>query len=188
MKIIENALPQELFNKIYDQVADVNTAWYYSETAYPDEGDDLFNYSYCHVAYLEGEVKSHTCKDIWTAIKHILSNNGEELEELIRIRIGLIPVTETQYCHKPHVDYEYEHKTGIIYLNECNGPTMFYKEKFDTASEIGAKDQHKVFTLDKKILPKENKVVLFDGLTYHNSSTPTDTHRRLAINFNYRTK
>ena len=41
-------------------------------------------------------------------------------------------------------------------------------------------------TWDTGYVRVENKLIIFDGLTYHASTTPTTTPRRVAINFNYR--
>jgi len=34
-------------------------------------------------------------------------------------------------------------------------------------------------------LPKANKMILFDGLRYHNSSTQTDDNLRIVMNINF---
>ena len=66
--------------------------------------------------------------------------------------------------NKPHVDYTFEHKGCLFYINTNNGATFFEKEK---------------------VLPKENRVVFFQPHKLHSSSLCTDQKRRLVINFNY---
>ena len=66
-------------------------------------------------------------------------------------------------------DYLYKHKACILYINDNNGETCF-KQKDGTI---------------KKVLPKPNRVVFFDGSNPHCSSTCTDVKRRVNVNFNY---
>jgi ectoine hydroxylase-related dioxygenase (phytanoyl-CoA dioxygenase family) len=62
------------------------------------------------------------------------------------------------------------HTTALLYLNDTDGDTYFYKENGD---------------IDFQVSPKANKVIIFDGDMVHSSSTPTQTQYRIALNFNF---
>ena len=66
--------------------------------------------------------------------------------------------------HETHVDYDFPHKGCLFYINDNNGETHFE---------------------NKKVKPKENRVVFFDPHKPHASSLCTDQKRRVVINFNY---
>jgi hypothetical protein len=186
MKLIDNAISEEAFKKIYDIVTDTEMPWHYSSTAYENDGG-LFDYSFSHLVYLEGIIKSSSAKYIWPAVKELIAKAGHNMDELLRIRIGLVGITAEQHIHKVHVDYDFPHKTGLLYLNDCNGPTYIYNELYNP--ELGDRqEQAKDLTLKALIEPKANRACLFDGFHFHSSSTPTDIPRRLVINFNYTVK
>jgi hypothetical protein len=102
---------------------------------------------------------------------------GFPLAKVLRVRAGLITATEKTHYHRPHVDYPEPHYTALLYFTNCDGVTQFYNEKFVEGVEP-------TLTIQKEIFPEENKMILFDGHTYHNSSSQTDTVSRIAINFN----
>ena len=87
-----------------------------------------------------------------------------EAKAFIRIKANLYPRTDTIIHHKDHVDYTFEHKAAILYLNTNDGFTV-----------IG----------DKKIESVANRMLLFNPQIPHHSTTCTDTQFRSNINFNY---
>jgi hypothetical protein len=120
----------------------------------------------------------------------LLDKAEEPINRLHRIRLGLLTKTATNQINDPHVDSHIQHKTGLIYLNDSNGNTILYNEKYDVTSGITPYDYF-VKTLDQTISIKEsvesrkNRLLLFNGLHYHSSTTPTNVDRRITINFNY---
>jgi hypothetical protein len=71
------------------------------------------------------------------------------------------PKTETSAFH---TDYSFPHYTGILYMNDCNGPTVFDE--------------------GLKIEFKTNRFALFDGTIYHAASQQSDAARRVNVVFN----
>jgi hypothetical protein len=76
-----------------------------------------------------------------------------------------------------------------MYINDSDGDTVFYKEHYDPECGVSSKKylesiQEKL-TVDTTIAPKANTLVIFDGLQYHQSSTPTTVPKRTTLNFNF---
>jgi hypothetical protein len=183
MKIIHNAFQKDLFKKIVETVTDTHFPWYYSATAYHDE-KGLYSYSFSHQVF-DTQIRSKSHSIIYPTFLKFLEDNNEKMTELLRIRCGLVGVTPYPYTHEAHVDFPFEHKTALIYLNESDGPTTLYNEKFDPASEQDPRHFYKDLTINTQVNPEPNKMIIFDGLTYHTSCSPTKVPRRLVINFNY---
>lgn len=185
MKIIKNAIEANLFEKIKAAVEDIYFPWYYSTTAYEVENNELYNYSFSHTLFCDGEIKSKAHPIVYAGVMQGLAMNGEQVNELIRIRAGLVGITAEQFVHEAHVDFEYPHKTALLYLNESDGPTTFYDQIYDPETKVDPRYSFKEYTVNTRIDPEPNKMVIFNGLTYHASSTPTKVPRRLVINVNY---
>ena len=64
----------------------------------------------------------------------------------------------------PHVDMEGKHHTSVYYVNDSDGDTV-----------IG----------DKRVSPKANRVVIFDGDIIHYGHSPCKHNNRIIINSNY---
>jgi hypothetical protein len=84
---------------------------------------------------------------------------------LIRARILLYTNVGEFVKHGFHIDYEFNHKAALLYLNTCNGYTGFED--------------------DVKVESVENRMVIFDGSTPHHSTTCTDTQSRYVLSINY---
>ena len=102
--------------------------------------------------------------------------------DLLRIRLGLnIPNNIEQKIDTPHVDFNFEHFTMLYYVNDATGPTNLYKEFFSLDNT--QQDLTKL-KISQQIEPKKGRILIFDGLQYHSSSTP-DNDIRLVLNFNF---
>lgn len=124
---------------------------------------------------------------------------------LFRIRIGMILNTMSKYkFHYPHTDANFENLGAILYLTDCDAPTKIFNEAYDGSYDsvpndpksppISIDDYSTVFLKEKynfklttkiEVPCRENRIVFFNGRSYHSSSIPTDVERRIAVNFNF---
>ena len=108
----------------------------------------------------------------------------------------LLTLTEQQYLqlqqqrephqhNTMHVDGYFRHMVLIYYVNDSDGDTLFYEERHPGSELVhGILDNSKV-TLSKRVTPKFNRYVIFDGLQFHSSSAPKETDYRFVINYNF---
>jgi hypothetical protein len=82
--------------------------------------------------------------------------------------------------------------TALFYLNDSDGDTIMYNEKYDPSSGYNQYDYYKnvikMPTVQSTVTPEENKMFWFDGLQYHSSNSPTNVTKRFIINVNYTLK
>lgn len=183
MQIVNNAVHPVLFQRIKSEITSNRFSWAHGLTT--DNDVSLFGNSFSNNIFVDDGTMQHEVRPMSylcnMALAMVCYDIGVELDKVLRIRAGLITVTQDTYYHSPHVDYLGQHYTAILYLNKCNGVTQFYNEIYDgnVPNNLTIKDE---------ITPEDNKFVIFDGCRYHNSSTPTDVSARYAINFNFITK
>lgn len=93
-----------------------------------------------------------------------------------------------------HIDGEQNHYVIIFYPHNIDGDTILYDQttldlsysKFSKMNFEEKKEATKNFTILKKITPKENRVVVFNGNRYHASSSPSKGPRCIInINIDY---
>ena len=160
MNIYKNFLSKEKFKKLESYIMGDHFPWYFNE-AVVVENDDYFQFTY--VVFREGE---YNCSPEYSELfKPILSKINAK--KLCNIKANLLTRTMKIIEHGFHIDDRTtsQGKTGILYMNNCNGYTKF---------ENG-----------KKIISEENKYVEFDCKIKHTGSSCTDEKRRVVINFNY---
>jgi|TARA_E500000318_G_scaffold22028_1_gene22345 hypothetical protein len=70
----------------------------------------------------------------------------------------------------PHVDTTVPHISLIFYLHDCDGDTFLLNEKD--------------YSIYKRISPKENRLLIFDGNIKHAAGFPISSPYRYIINYN----
>jgi ectoine hydroxylase-related dioxygenase (phytanoyl-CoA dioxygenase family) len=80
--------------------------------------------------------------------------------------------------HYPHVDADKDHLVFLYYVNDSDGDTIFFNEKYD-----GSKIDN--LTVMSRVSPESGKAVVFDGRTYHASSSPSIGDYRCVINIDF---
>ena len=71
---------------------------------------------------------------------------------------------------------QFKHFVMLYYVCDSDGDTIIYNEKM--ISEKG-------FTVQKKVTPKQGRVVLFDGALYHTAQQPNH-NLRCVVNYDLR--
>lgn len=163
-EIIDNAIDEEHFLPVENFLLSHNIPWSYCEdvsaigkAVFPQMmfTHIIYNYSIGdHVLYI------NECYNLIRPILNTLSPKS-----LIRIKANMYPNQGDLHHHLDHCDYQFSHKSAILYINDNNGYTVL---------EDGT-----------KVESKRNRLLLFDGSNPHHSTNCTDAWRRVNINFNY---
>ena len=157
IKVVDNFLPKNEFVKIRDVICAKDFPFFYNGFV-TDENSPSNDYYFTHLFYsgLFVDPNCHIFVDIL---------NQLEVKSLIRIKANLYPSTDNIEYQSEHIDYDYEHRGAIFYLNTNNGFTTL---------ENGT-----------KVESMQNRLLLFDPSKPHNSTTCTDDKCRVNVNFNF---
>ena len=75
----------------------------------------------------------------------------------------------------PHVDIVDDHFVMLYYVCDSDGDTIIYNEQEKSES----------YTIQKRITPKQGRVVLFDGSYYHTAEQPLN-NIRCVVNYDFK--
>tara|TARA_R110002020_G_scaffold115357_2_gene265250 strand:+ start:494 stop:1012 length:519 start_codon:yes stop_codon:yes gene_type:complete len=144
--------------------------WYYSRSVASDKDSQSTHYYFAHQLfdfYQTDLPDSPFYKEVLSrfgkAFKRL--NMEGEMKALIRVKANLFPSTPKLVEHDFHIDYPFQHKGLLFSVNTCDGYT-----KLDDGTKIDS---------------IENRLLLFDSSKNHASTTCTNTHVRVNMNFNY---
>lgn len=82
-----------------------------------------------------------------------------------------------------HTDIEGKHFTSIFYVTDSDAPTIIYNEKIVYYTKEKQPDS---LTEKKRIYPKENRLLVFDGNYIHTGMCPKKYPYRILINSNFK--
>lgn len=166
--------------------------WYLCVTDYYSDNKDQNSHKWQHIAYHKHVGGSFVGPYLEMAVWDALGKTGQDVDELIRIRCSVTEIGNRHFVGGPHVDTDTPHMTALFYLNDSDGDTIMYNEKYDPSYGL---DQYEFYrqhigtpTIQSTVTPEENKMIWFDGLTYHSSNSPISTAKRFIINVNYTLK
>lgn len=178
--IIDNIISQNYMNKI--EKSCIESSWAYSNNiTYGENYDKLQDgfslrfdencFQYALVQYLIFK----SCEKI-----------NFKIDEIFSVRKRLTYSSEKKYNipYQPHVDFEYNHLVLLYYVNNSDGDTFVYKEKYNKKN-INIVD--KKYSLLKQIEFKKGRIVIFDGKNYHASSL-SSFNPRIVLNINLKGK
>jgi hypothetical protein len=189
LEVIDDFLPNIFANSLEEMVKK-EMPWFLNEDA-SGEGKNKnivaeqanikgFQFGFSHIAFDDNGYKSGFFDKVFPILYSIEQQAGVEVKELYRIRIALSTSMGTETQHFPHVDMKNPHKVLVYYVNDSDGDTFIYNEMYSEGLEKPSN-----FTLNKRITPKKNRAVLFDGLKYHSSSKPVNFPTRFIVNVDF---
>ena len=170
-KFIDNFFHPLLFEKIKNIIVFNSYFPLYINTEVVSEDsqeyslkEHLWNFYYIHVLYKNDKPESRYFEELSSMIlPEFYGKCG--MKSLMRMKVNFYSHTETLREHGKHQDATYSHKAAILSLNTCDGFTRM---------EDGT-----------KIDSVENRLLIFDGIRFHNSSSTTNAKGRYNINFNF---
>ena len=78
--------------------------------------------------------------------------------------------TDDEYHDLPHVDRKDKHIVLLYYVNDTDGDTILFDNNLN---------------IIKRVSPKKNRVLIFDGNILHAGCSPIQSKKRVGINFNF---
>ena len=160
MKIKDNYLSENEFKTIHDIVTDSKFPWQLKHGVAYEHNGSLDDYFFGHLVYQYVPMSPH-----FADIMNIL--HPRFLNHIItRIKFNLYPRTHEIYKHDWHTDHDTLSvlKGALLMLNTCDGYTGFEDGKAESV---------------------ENRMVFFDALKPHHSTTTTNASTRVTLNINY---
>ena len=191
IQIIDNFLPKSFHTDIYDLLTSLKFPWFYvSNLSYNDDTvlikwqrSDIKikdTYGFTHIARDENNVDS-LYFDFLKPIAYFLEEQlQEKINNLYRIRAVMTCKDPSfgDFYNIPHIDLANPHKTLIYYVNDSDGDTIIFKDRWRGRPDFSAK------TIEQTISPKANRAVIFDGHKYHTGTVPT-SNNRIILNMNF---
>ena len=160
MKVIDNFLPNYLFNQFQSILMGGEFDWYYNDgVSYKDDGFYQFTNTLYRYDPFNGSGPTQSFHLIEPCLYFF------NIKRIYRIKANLNPRSVSHLKAGYHIDNIPCSTTAIFYINTCNGWTEFKK--------------------GDKIKSVANRVVIFDPTLEHRAVTCTDEKRRVVINFNY---
>jgi len=92
-----------------------------------------------------------------------------------RVRLDMTLYNPENVLQSPHIDTQQPHWASIYYVNDSDGDTLIYNETESSDN----------YTIQKRIEPKANRLLIFDGKFYHTGSSPSKHKNRVIINSNF---
>jgi len=194
MHVIDNFLPDLEFAKLQEYIMSVNFPWFYCEHVSLPPGENAIidplaveTDGFHHIFYdKEYEVESFAVECLNNFFKRLEEQLGFTENHFIRIRSSMkspkLGFTAENY-NLPHVDYFFPHETMIYYLNDSDGDTRIFDQKFLQNKNDWDKEPD-YFTTHARIAPKANRLLWISGSRYHTASNPIESKRRLILNVN----
>tara|TARA_R100000781_G_scaffold353_1_gene536 strand:+ start:19 stop:615 length:597 start_codon:yes stop_codon:yes gene_type:complete len=176
--IIDNFLETHLHHAILDDMTNDEFPWYYWDNISLGDTNTLGKYGFNYWLLkehetIDGRLENFTLPEIYyTFLNELQTTVGST--KLIRSRVDMTLYRNNPFPLEPHIDLTYPHITTIYYVNHSDGTTILYND-----SQSGA------LTIKEEIEPVANRLVIFDGLTWHTGHTPMKNNRRILINTNF---
>ena len=180
MKIIENFLEEEYFNRLTSLFCSTSTGFtWFSRcdgTVQPSLVSDIsvnaqpLNYFFTHIIYDKYLPRSPHYDLLMPFLEEI---EKEEIEEkklygmrcLIKIRVNYFPNTNTLHEYIPHTDCPFSHTAALLSLNTCDGYTKLVDgTKIDSVA---------------------NRMLFLDAGEEHGGTTTTNARARFNLIINY---
>ena len=175
-----NLLTPTAASYVQARFLDPNVHWYFQPvSANTSELGLPWAHSLSHLIYKDGEVISPLYDPAIMVLMALVDRQGVELDECLRIRLGMITRVPFPVTHRPHVDHTNpNHLTACLYANDSSGPTVIYNETNETSD----------YTVLHRELPVFNSCVDFEGRHFHASSGPDKHMNRVVLTMNYTVK
>ena len=187
VQIFDNFLPEDIYQKVKDRICGERQPWYYQSSITNTERDnppvDKFGFNFSlKRADEEFGLSDPDIRKTFNVLQEFYLKQKTVLKKarILRTRLDMTTYSKESVIFEPHVDLDDPHLTSIFYVNDSDGNTVIYDQKWNP--EQGIKQE---LTVMKEIEPVANRLIAFDGMHIHTGHNPTKHSNRILINTNF---
>jgi hypothetical protein len=185
--ILNDLIEKELQNKIEDAMFDCN--WLFKmDNTYDYNVSSMgmkyrkflnpFEYDISPSIITNLQVNQKIFKLFNPIIKKTCNHINFNLEQISRCIAGIQGVQVIRKQNKVcniHINQRTPHLVLLYYVNDADGETLLFDKTIDDIKDddVMYLDERHEFNAIHKIMPKQGRILLFDGRTYHSASSPT---------------
>lgn len=176
--IINDFLTPSYHTDILNQLDSAQYAWFYqSNITYTNtRGPDLGDFGFANwIKNAEGVWTNSFFVPFCYKIKDVL-----EASSIGRVRLDMTCYNPNVKVHEAHVDLDIPHYSAVYYVNDSDGDTIIYDQTFE-----GNMNPPAELTVKRRVEPKANRLLLFNGKYFHTGTSPSKHKNRIIINSNY---
>jgi hypothetical protein len=141
--------------------------------------DEYNGFQFTHVFYHGGRPQSDYYELALSVFYEFCNRHKIEPRAILRAKANLTTQDIRGNGIMPHVDHPFDHNVFLYYVNDSDGDTILFKEKFQTVGE------EVELTVDQFVPPVAGRAINFDGRTYHAPTIPQRSRARAVINITY---
>lgn len=183
-KIYDNFLTKTYHKEIKSLLSSYEFPWFYASNISNDaDTRKLKNeFGFFHIFIKDnGEINSNYTAFIKPMLYQIMDSTNTN--KILRARGDMTTNKGVEMIHETHIDFYNENlkknKSIVFYVNESDGDTILYNERY--TDDFRDKKQ----TILKRIKPKENRLLVFEGDLLHTGCSPVNHANRILINGNF---
>lgn len=200
-KIFDNLLPQALQDRIENMVMSKDFSWFALDNLSLGDQEEKYKFIYKdNYRYIETNGMSSLIykDDLWydpyglymmtrQIIDYIAEETGIETRRILRAKANFLTKNvdhsfDNMSINFPHLDNYNEHYVLVYYINDSDGDTILFNERFENEHRL--KNEPIELTTEARVKPKKGRILLFDGLQYHTSQNPINSSHRAILNIN----
>jgi len=199
IKVFDNLLPPALVDRLEERLTSDNFYWFAMDNlslgTQTPKNEFTFPDNYKHIES-SGMTKPLFMDSLWydphdaymmsrMIIDYVCEEENIDLHGIIRVKANMLTpnpasgATHDNAIHYPHLDVYNEHLVMVYYVNDSDGDTVIFNERWSEDAE-----QPVPLTIKQRIKPKKGRIVLFDGLHFHTSQSPKENDKRIILNIN----
>lgn len=184
--VIDDVLSPSHFAFLVEAVKSTRFPWYYMRNTHTYEDEYLPNsHGFIHWMLEPEEVGAEPSVylNVFSPALYSMVDRVElQFIGLLRARVNLTLRSSAQIPGYPHVDWteNRQYFSALFYLEDSDGDTLFYDYKCvggDVSKDPSTKQ------VVKRVAPKANRGVLFNGHIAHSATLPLVNPTRTVANF-----
>jgi len=185
--VIDNFLNESEYKVLRESIMNCNSWGFTKGISIESEGDPRIYYGFSSGVVDEDEPEVYLFDEGYH-IQYVKQLNERikqrfNFKEVIRCRLDMTTYRgEDEITFGPHIDCDREHTTSIFYMTDSDAPTIIYNEK----RFCGDIPKDLPLTEKQRVIPKQNRLVVFPGNHIHTGMCPINHPVRILINTNYR--
>lgn len=183
--VIDNFLSSNYFSTIKKFIEDRNFNWFLKKNiTYPDVPNlNLNSFGFDNFVVDDFELVNSQISQILTGFYGQLLD-VTECSRLFKSRIDMTMFSASKYRHEVHVDLYEPHVSSIFYITDSDAETIIYDTKCFSHEQYKNNIDISALKVSNTIVPKENRLLFFDGSYLHTGHSPSKYKNRIIINSN----